>query len=638
MPNFTFSAAPSSDTLTLGVVRRSAEETFPETIQFQVTDYSGAGFTTVTDGEYNEELHLEHFWSFDDSYSFTAPTQNVAFAVSTGYSAFANAGSSRVPKPAHTYRAAGTYSVTVSVWGYVSGILTEATGSISVTVGTPDFSGTNTIYVDPDGTYATKPTGAQEAITLNAAVALLSGTTPKRIMLRSGVTHTITSTVGFNNSASARTVLFVSETAGTKVLVDATGITGTDAPALSWLAPATQPSPIDWIMQDIELFGARDPSSETHGSVTNTIGIQVNNDGPNQILFDRCTIRNFGVTFFQAISDANASNCHSSNDTIWTAWTQFGMYDFGREAGLWVGSRINQDVDAYSDLVNSDFLGEAYRGGAPAGASVSQTVFDKCDIFNRVEDQGLRINTNGNSNDEAYIFQNVFEANRASLDVGAVVPAGATDTNTVINGNIFIGTYDTPKFASIKATGVTAKNNIFFCPTSGDRTSDIVAFLGFDTPDSPGFDSGDAARPVRFFSNSVIALGDGFNPASEFAASPASFVGTYTNTLSNNSLNHQPGITGGPTVSNLETTSRLTPKYKGFFESTGSFTAASPDPDTTSDDNFATYAPLTGSSAIGAASSGVVASHDFFGNNRVAIAASHTRSPSTGAIEPDLAS
>jgi hypothetical protein len=626
-----------AESLTLGIVRRSATQAFPEAVEFEVTDYSGAGFTTVTDGAYTETLHLEHFWAFDDAYNFTAQPRHATVATALSYTDFNAAGASRSPKSAHTFRAAGTYNVTVSVWGYVSGVLTEATGSLSVTVGTPDYATTKTIYVDPAGLYAGKPDGAQEATTISAAVALLSGTDPMRIMLRTGVTHTISAAVSFNAAASARSVYFCSDTPGTKAVVNCTLTSGT---ALTWNANTGQASPIDWRMQDVEMYGDVDPTNSLRGGggVSTTIGLEITSEGPQMFLLDRCLIRNFLTEFNPAPTAGYLTGFHAFNDTEIRAWHQWGFYDFGREAGIFTGCRFAQDVDAYSDAAQGDVYGEAMRGDAFTGATDPHTILDKCEIFNRTEDQALRLLSDGIAGSQAFVTQCVMESSTALIDVLAVDPASSTATNVVVNSNILIGSAYTAKLVDFKVAGVTFKNNICFIPSSTERKVNVNAFVEFNTPLIAWSNAGDPGRPIRAFSNTFVCLGHGYLGATSPTPSAVITHADYTDTDVVNNILHLPIYS--VTVSNLDAMSVLSPVYKGFFDSipTGGYTSASPDPDTTSLDDFGTFAPLTGSAAIGGATTGTVASHDFVGANRVAIAASHSRSPSDGAIEPNLAS
>lgn len=641
--SFRITSQTTADVLTLGVKHRSAEEVFPEVIQFGVTDYSGAGFDDMTkDDDYDPALHLAHFWDFDDSYTYSAPTQNALVASDQSFPTYTDAGTSIAAEPLHTFRSAGTYDVTVSVWGYVSGVLTEARGTLQVTVGTESFATTRTIYVDPDGG-GTPPSGATEVTTLASAASSLSGSTPQRVMLRTGVTHTITSGVTF---APAGTLHIVSETPGTKAVIDNNLSTENFGITLN-----TDPSS-DMVVQDIQMDGPINPL--THGyydSGSNPVNGITITDTYETLLFDRCELTNHNIQIWN-VGGSNSVSIYCLNDTVLEGFWGRMTDGFNSTIIGFTGSRIWQDPDAVSNAVAGIFSGEHTRQGTTGTTPPTPTtvICDKSDFFGRTKLDGgagrilLRFHTNGAPDMRTYMTQSCFEAEGESIALG--VPPGEplaahTHGNHILEGCVITTARNGSKPVGINHTGVTVRNNIVVIPEFGDRENvNFGTFFSFGNIIGGSYGTGDELKPVKCYNNTCITYTTAASQFDGTLATVATFgsVDASAQTEDNNIL-YQPNLTGGSTADGpLDLTSMYTPAYKGLWTSSDGNTSSSPATGTAPLDDVCSGAPLTTAGAIGAATSGEVAVFDFFGVNRATRAASHSRSPSSGAIEPDLAS
>ena len=638
---FRVTSQNSATVLTLGVLYRSAEQVFPEVVQFGVTDYSGAGFDDMTmDGNYNPALHLAHFWDFDDAYTYTAPTQNALVASDQSFPTYTDAGTSIAAEPMHTFRSAGTYNVTVSVWGYVSGVLTEARGSLQVTVGTEAFATTRTIYVDPDGG-GTAPSGATEVTTLAAAASALSGSTPQRVMLRTGVTHTITSGVTF---APSGTLHMVSDTPGTKAVIDNNLSTGSFGITLN-----TDPNS-DMVVQDIQMDGPIDPLT---GGVFDAGAVNVGGvtiiDTYETLLFDRCEFTNHDIQIWN-VGGANSESIYCLNDTVLQGFWSRMTDGFNSTRIGFTGSRIWQDPDAVSDVVDNIFTGEHTRQGMTGTtAPTSYVICDKSDFFGRTKIDGgtgrimLRWHTNGVADTRTYMVQSCFEAEGEQIACGSVTGeplATHSHGNHIMEGCIVTTCRNGSSPIGMTHTGITVRNNIIVIPEFGSRENvDFLAFFRFGNVIGSSYQAGAELKPVKCYNNTCISYTTEASQFENTVAVVATFgsIDPSAQTEENNIL-YQPNLTGGSTADGpLDLTSMYSPAYKGLWTTTDGNTPSSPATGTAPLNDVCSGEPLAGAGAIGAATSGEVAAFDFFGRNRATIAASYSRSPSSGAIEPDLA-
>ena len=161
----TITTAPTgNETVSINIVSRSATQVYPEAFTFDAT-LSGFDSGAPTGSEiYDDRWHdIYYYWSFGDAYTFSAPTNVV--------SAHKDANVSYGPMASHTFRAAGTYTVSLTVIEPLSG--KTATTTLDVTVGNADalFSGAATLFVDANSNFSGKPAGAAEYSDFSAAVA-----------------------------------------------------------------------------------------------------------------------------------------------------------------------------------------------------------------------------------------------------------------------------------------------------------------------------------------------------------------------------------------------------------------------------------------------------------------------------------
>jgi hypothetical protein len=263
----------------------------------------------------------------------------------------------------------------------------------------------------------------------------------------------------------------------------------------------------------------------------------------------------------------------------------------------------------------------------------SRNVIDKCDFFNR---QGwslvgsifavqahVRFNADGGtgSNSKLCVTDCSMESGYSCISLAATSGNEDRPVNMLVDGNYMLGSYQTVSFIETCQSGLSIRNNIMVMPAfvSGTRISNGA--VGFVQLTSNGRSAGtNASEPIRVYNNTFV------NTQSGGAITLVSNSLPFTNVTTENNVNHQPNITSPiTTYAPLgDDTNLFTPREIGYKSSTSDQTSTTATVTTAGATDI--YEPEAGSSAIAAATTGLVSDRDWIGRRR-------TGTPSVGAME-----
>ena len=243
----------------------------------------------------------------------------------------------------HTYRAAGNYTVTCTVYEPSSGKSDVATYALTVDASDQYFPTTDTIFVDPDSDWINAPIGATTSTTFDAAVAAVKGQdiTPKRIILNRGKTFSFSgSNLGSNNSGNRVPILHIvaGSGGGANPIVNCTG-------GFSWDDNQTTGtgSDKDLVFQDIDFYGGWNPVTETGTKID---FLAVYGYSPNLTLIDGCRLDAFNVDTYITSGTTTAHRVVVLNDSTLTNWRDYAAQEGGCTAYALIGSSVIQNPDA----------------------------------------------------------------------------------------------------------------------------------------------------------------------------------------------------------------------------------------------------------------------------------------------------
>jgi len=589
-------------TATINIAARSAGQIAPEAFHFDVTvadfDATGPVGADVYDDRYHD---LYYYWDFDDAYTFAAPVNLAA--------AHKNAGIAYGPTASHTFRAVGTYSVSILIVEPSSG--KTATATLPITIGAPVFSGVNTRFVDTAGNFTGKPTGASEYTTFSAAVAAADAAptaTPQRIMLRRGQTFTLSGQISIDSSMPSLTIV-ASDGGGAKPIIN---WTAGGATRIFYFNDHDAAGTKDFVMQDIAFNSDRDLSINTG---TNAAVFFFQDDPCASFLLDGCEVSNFhiGIQDFGGVGPG--APVKTINDTAFMGFSSTCALETNQVLTAYTGVRMIQDPDAIADPVTGNSTISCVRI-----ANADTTIFDACDMFNfigwtsfgstRVQQGAVRFNSAGATNAKLNVQRCAFEGGWRAFELTANSGTPGQVTNSVIEKCVFVGSYQTARFIDMEHSGITIRNNVFARPDAPNQhgnfdPNDGVIYAAWDGQQTTARDA-----PIRFYNNTLVNLMSGANFTGSSTALPMSFVTGFTDVTVDNNIDHQPNLTV-PVVGDapMATGVLWAPLFKGYRDST-----------TPLDTQYATPAGTVrsgatelGSAAIGDANAGLIAYDDMFG-------------------------
>ncbi|MEM9433523.1 MAG: PKD domain-containing protein [Pseudomonadota bacterium] len=601
----------SGASATINIVRRSALEIAPEAVSF---DISLSGFDTSgpSGGDiYDPRLHeLYYFWDFGDPGTFSAPvnlkTEHMNSNLAYG------------PLVGHTFRSQGSYNVSCLVVEPSSG--KSATASLTVTVGDPEsvFAGSNTIVVDT--------TGAGDATSFDSAIGQIRGqqNTPRRIILTRGQTFTFSGTsLGGSTFSSVPSLHIVaSDGAGAKPVIVANG-------GIVWQDTTNSGVNKDFVIQNIQADGGWDSATES-GPDRELVHLFVN--PPQHFLIDACEFEGFKLVYKSDGQDPSLFSTYTTiNDTVITNWKEYASYtNVGHH--VLTGNRMSQDVDALSGGPRDGTHNT--QGPVRFGRPVT-TVIHGNDMFSRcgwttnsagdfITQPCVRWNSTPQEGAMLNMQCNALEGGYGVIELkSGIADANSVRVNALIEKNVLVGNTMSHNIIGLQFGGTTIRNNVMIFPNTPTMPSlNPARFINLS---SRGSDPQNFASPIRIYNNNMTSLMVPANFDSGQSAAAVEFDqsngGAFTNVVSTNNLTYQPNL-GQNAYNPVNTTVLWTPRYNGYDDF---LTPARPQYATPAN-TVATYGAAAGSSALGAATSGLAAYDDLYGNPRPQL-------PSRGATE-----
>lgn len=608
----------------IAITRRSQFHIAPEGLFFEVTvsgfDASGPGAGEV----YDDRFHgLYYFWDFDDAYTFTAP-KNLP-------TAHKNANIAYGPMASHTYRASGGYVVSVLVVEPSSG--KQATATLNIAIGDPAalFGGTRTVFVSPSSDWSDAPAGAALATSFNAAISTVQGddTLPKRIMLNRGEIYSFSgASLGQNPGREWPLCHIVAGAgAGANPTVACTGT------FLWWDTQTTgNGNDKDFVLQNIDFIGPWDSTTETGDNGVNLFSAFDN--PPQLLLVDGCFFSGFSNTFFNSRTSANSDkNSKILNDCVITNWRKYAMFEsVSRETAV-TGCRMQMHVDARSGGPQTGDYNEqgCWRMPAPSKVIIhSSDFFSRAGWFENVSTYRtiqpcVRFNTNTLQGAKMNMQANAFEGGFPVVQLSSKSQDPGFAVNALIEKNYILGSHMSRHCIQNEFGGVTIRNNII-AMVDTPKIGSQFGPTSFIDMNRYGTDATNQGSPISIYNNTFVNLMASANYFSG-AGNAIPLVnngGGFSALTEENNVNHQPNLTSPViTYAPLDSAILWAPRDKGYISELHPILLSQY---ATPANSVATFAPLTGSAALGAALNEPAAYDDFYGNQR-------PQYPSPGALE-----
>lgn len=611
----------SGASVSISVRERSILGVAPEGFLFDValtgfdTPLPAVPMTTGT-GDYNRRYHeLYYSWDFGEGYQYTAPN-NIQSADRD--SRFGNG-----PIGSHVYRDDGTFTVTCTVFEPASG--KSATGTLDVTIGNlaTEHPGSRTVFVDTTGSGVGAPSGAIIETSLNAAIARAENQSlSHRIVLKDGQTFSLNyGEVGRYHPS----ISIVAEYAGgPKPVVNVTqGFFWNDTKV-----PAGTRNR-DFRIQGIDFYGPWDSTTES-GTGNVNLWAAIGNP-PVQIVFDDVLMDGFGIAVQASFSGNPVLQGDQKtflNDSVITNWRDYGIFDSRNEGFSILGSAVRQNPMALSGGPKD---GAHNNHGPYRNANSGITIVQSSEFFSRngwfvnggYQDQQpcIRWDTTGRGGGFYHLSRSYLEGGTAVIANG--VQAG--DSNRAINGIIercyLCGTHQARKLAAFSKAGMSVRNNIgvFTHPTGGELASTYRPSEFLDV-EWDGINAGEEVDPINIYNNTWVNHSGDVNVTDLL-------TNGFTNVNYANNVVHEPNASPSQdSFGPLDATPLYTPYELGYIDENNTTLLTQY---ATLPGQVSSFAPLSGSSAIGAADTAeptLFAYDDFFGNTRPVY-------PSQGALE-----
>ncbi len=629
----------------INIERRSVTGAAPEGILFtaRITGQNALKPNATT---HDPRLHnVYYFWDYyfegtDNSYPWPRATR-----VHSGHQ------KSRYtygPQGAHVYRKAGTYTVKCTAFEPSSG--KSGVGTRQITVRDPNayFAGANTIFIDPSGKYVGAPPGAIKRAFrgIEDALNMIDGqqSVPKRIMLAAGQSFTLNKGQ-YGNGTDIPTTHIVAQPGSRPQVTLEDGIAWNDKTAKGI-------GQKDFVLQGMDFQGGWNPITQK-GNAPNLWTCFEN--GPNTAIFDDVTADGVNIGFYTSatVSSMNLHRATFVNDSAITNYRMYGALEGDRFATVCLGSAIKMDPDAYTD--------STHNGGAcwREGGNTLHRVFHSNDFFAVCGWSGvargaaitiasmpvLRLNTGGYDGALGTVACNVIEGGRETVTLNAGTSKEPNNPcNIVLEKNDIKSNYHTISLISSQMGGVTIRNNrMTYTRNTGAQVElDGGPFVRLNNLKGG---IGNASAPCRIHHNTMINQRDVFRtrdrPAAEYS------VEGFDDVAVENNVVHQPAtspsqVAYAPLAQSVNVGTPLNRGYRtlGFAENAGKPPAQDLRRDSATDVTaglYDTFAPQTGSAAIGEQIGGDVPADDFYGHIRVEIVRALKRTRySRGSIEPNL--
>ncbi len=582
---------------------------------------------------YNRRDHeIYYFWDFGAgaAYDFTAPT-NVDPLHKRARYAYGS-------KAAFVPRAAGTHTITCRVVEPASGIDTTATIDVTIPADATVFSTpAQTVILSSTGSGLAGYPSATIVTSLSALFSHLSSltseTVPVQVLVRRGQTFS-TGAAPLINSKWPSVIIKAADEAGAKPIFSATaGWTINDRNS------AVPQGTKALNFQNIRFVGPWDSVTETGATITMfnawSAASGASAKPPRQFVFDQCEFDGFANIFATANNMPYKPAVYLS-DTLVTNWQNYGILP--NQIGLLacIGSAIYQNPLANAGGEKPNYTTYQYPGpfNNHTGVRLGQNadlIIHSCDFMSRNDwntnggtptpgpfggqwgqQPNVRYDTDGVGGGYCNIQASVFEGgnNVIALTEDQNSIAGKV-SNIIIEKNYFLGSHNTRKVITCTKGGTTIRNNVLVIPDVPTFSS-WAPSVGIELP-ADLLDADNTAAPQRIYSNTII------NHST--SAVTAVVTSGFTDVVSQNNLFYQPNASPVTTADGpLDTTQAFTSRQLGYKHNS-KFNDGQDTLDTdyaTPSSQIWTGAPLTGSDALGDATTGLVAFDDFYGNERPA--------------------
>lgn len=609
----------SSQSAAISIMQRSALQIAPEAVFFEVS-LSGFDSTGPGGGEvYDARLHEVYYhWDFGDNYIYSKLTK-----VPT---AFRNSQYGYGPFGSHTYRAAGTYTVTCTVFEPSSG--KSAVAATQIVIGDPDtvFTANNqTLILDSTGTGIGAYPSATVLTSFDALIDKIKDyndeARPRRVIVRRGQTFTTNGKkIGNDNWP---TVHFLAESgAGDDPVINSI------FDQLTW-KNGHGTAIKDFVMQGLKMVGGWDATTES-GTTNN--GIAIWNNPPQQFLLDGVTLQDFGG---RALSNTeNNMDSHPYriflNDCFVDGWRFYGVFLTAARLVSLTGTKIDQDPLANAGGPKDDVHNNHGPFRIARADSSTQVVAHSSEFYSRNawnaakgvwgQQPCWRMDTSGIGGGAYSVHCNVFEGGVDVIEIKTQSDTGSDShrVNAVFAQNYILGTHMTKNVVSIEKAGVTFRNNIMVVPDTPEYASYYIN--RFVKIKWDGVVSGEEVAPIQVYSNTMINL----NATAIVEFKNVTDDGTFSDVTVENNVVYQPNI-GAPQISDgpLDSTPFFTPSELGYKDDAIDLLSAY----ATNPADVWSGSPLIGSAALGDTNDTLpFAYDDFLGNPR-------PQYPSRGAFE-----
>lgn len=594
---------------------------------------------------------IESVWSFDDPGTFAALGNNPAWGAdrNTAYG----------PRATHVHSTPGSYAVTCTSHDGENAPKSEM---ITITVNDPNtvFAGADTAVVSQGGDFAGAPPGAAQFTTVAAALSHLSGRANARLLLRRGESFPGGVSVNETGGTSGRRYCVGAFGSGARPILQL----GASQTGVSFATGATNFEEV--IVDGLDIRGVYDPTATSQPVNNTSLGVDYRNCG----LATHKTIWNCeigGVNMGVRIDGTNSFTTWQENfymgDTRIIGWLDYGV--FSGDAGNWglsgctiqqprgtVNSNSKASAPYYPDhgpfrisrawdtvvISNNDWT--SFNDWSAKDGSETETSRNMQPI--------LRWNTgNGGANPELVMDRFRGEGamlrfyNAVANDTGGGPPSTKNPAWVVADRIHHTTTAHPGSALEAPLGGTTIRNAVIVSPNAAPGwATGMRRFFSDGGNGNLGTDNN--SRRSEVYSCAFIDLRSDANARSrnQITLNRAFDAGDFSNISPNffgNNILHAPNMADGAPANDrspLNTTARWSPIYDGERWKTAPV-------DTTrayGSEISASFRPLTGSSAIGAAM-GKVSLLDMDGNLRSEILAGLSRStPSEGPYEPALES
>lgn len=577
------------------IANRSNTLMAPESITFRVdpdTLTTPLGIAAPT-GAYDARLsEPTFFWTFGDSYQFTSSVNTATHNSGTALGAAAQ----------HTYRQAGTYNVRLDIYTWSGGHWYSET---TVTVNA--FSGT-TITVGPSG---------RDYTTLDAAISAMLGSEAgfTRIVLDRGQTYSFSGVpVDIISEYLVPSFQIVAaDGAGANPIVNCS-----DSFTIYGDASALPEGSKDMVFQNIDWRGDWNSADNVGNYDASFLIGTVMARTPGTILFDGGAVRNFSLPIYLTRTTQTPIRV-ILNDCFLHDWAKAGYFCFRCAEKIATGSAIVQNVNA---RIAPSGPGIEYSGGPPWRGDAALEIMNQCDGFSRTgwsptttvrrAYQSFRFNADGRENTETYISENFIESGYRLVTFGAeqneddAISAPKPQRALQFEANVLVANWQNNQMVYSRVGGAHFRNNLFIWPASVDNDGTVVPVINQSNTNGrePYGIPENLISPIYAYNNTIVNLR---SSGSAGVLQHDTTGGSFTSITVANNIVHEPNkvapvVADAPLVDDGAVL--MTPRELGYRYEDGTWEVLDQaSPATTA----YTFAPETGSAALGDATGSVIA-------------------------------